>query len=251
MEITKDNYVEEMMNRIPKMDKHTAYYLRLRQHNCIYEILVNDYLVEKNYGMGKLASGIMINKAILKSGTQTLTYRMYPLGDLLGGEKPIDMLLDNSSMSIKLIRVEDMKTYDMSKEEVLLEHRSATKDGKFVGAGLPYYEFTYEFEAKVPYENEGWSQGIRLDTLGDDLMERYVKKWYEDYKDVLKKQNLNKQLNYSFEEELRNAITEYKTKQDLVDLLDEYIRDNNLRDKNFEPTPKSHQMILSLYHVQT
>ncbi|PKH49673.1 hypothetical protein CXF68_02730 [Tenacibaculum sp. Bg11-29] len=97
------------------------YYVRINQLNCIYEVLVNDKLVDKNYSLAQYASATKINSAILKSGTQTVTYRLYPIGDLIkeeyGEGNTITTLLDNTEISIDVIHVNDINTYESITED--------------------------------------------------------------------------------------------------------------------------------------
>lgn len=168
--ITKDNYVSEMMKRIKRYPSEPIYYLRINKQNCLIEILVNDVRQLTDYELSNYVTPDEIAGLILKSGKQSVTVRMYPVEDLinesLGKEgPPIDTLMDNSSVAISVIRLDNNSPKGLNDEVVVTKNLSPSKDGRFLGAGLPFYEYSFTFQAEVPYELEGWTKGQDLRKL--------------------------------------------------------------------------------------
>ncbi|MCG8734661.1 hypothetical protein G1K90_11830, partial [Tenacibaculum finnmarkense] len=122
-EITANNIIEKIQEQVKGYPQEPMYLLRINQEYCTYEVLVNDFPVYENYALGVNATGIKINRAILKSDEQTVTLRMYPIGDLeqeaYGDDMPYyKTLKGGSSMRIEVIRIPDWKNYDIAGEEI-------------------------------------------------------------------------------------------------------------------------------------
>ncbi|WP_062059438.1 hypothetical protein [Aquimarina longa] len=250
-EITAATIVDTIAAQIQHYDKEPMYFLRLTQSSCVFEVLVNDIPVEKNYELGKMANAIKINHAILQSGPQTVTYRLYPLGDLMveaydKGET-ITTLLKNTRMTIEVIRVDDFKTYSgFDDEHTVVLHHSPTKEGshEFEGAGLPYYEHTFTFTAEVPYIHKGWSDGQDLTKFDKKELEEKVVSYYNRYKSYYENKNLDKIIQINYKDELRNSLSEYQGKEKIKKLWDEYQEIVLQNDKEFQPLE---DYVLSFY----
>ena len=106
-EVNSDNVVDYMAAQVKEYDKHPMYAIRPLQNNCIFVILVNDELIYEEFSLEKNATPITINSLILKSGPQTLTYRLYPIGDLMvdefGKGETVTTLRKNTSMKLEVI----------------------------------------------------------------------------------------------------------------------------------------------------
>jgi len=179
-----EKYTEKIWSEMKHYEVQPAYYLRLYHTNCTFQVLVNGIKAYDGDSLEKLGSAVFINRFILKSGKQEVTVRMYPLGTLLQeeyGEENYDdilTLLPQSNVEVKVTHIADLKTYESpSKDEkTLLIHNSPVDNQKeFIGKGLPYYEYSFEFDAKVPYEFEGWSNGVDLSTVNqEELKEKFI-----------------------------------------------------------------------------
>lgn len=212
------------------------YFFHSNAHNCVYEILVNDFPVEQHYRLGWDATPTEFNQAMLKSGKQTLTYRLYPIGDLLGDDEHVDSLLSTTQIEIAIFRVNDHRTYSSAEDEkLIINHKSKTNEGKFIGTGLPYYEYTFEFCAQVPYENEGWSNGIDLRNINKKVLEQKVIDYYENYKKLYINEIFGELATINYQFEFRNAISKYKKKHEIMDLWFEYNDVLHYLDKEFQP----------------
>jgi hypothetical protein len=241
-DITVDNYVDRMVAQVQHYDKEPMYFLRPSQNSCVYEILVNDYPVYKNYRTGQLGTPIEINHAILQSGTQTVTVRLYPLGDLMernyGKEGYISTLLNNTRMIMRVVKYEAYNISDELEDEItVIKHTSPTKEGtnEFIGAGLPYYEYSFTFEAEVPYINKGWTDGQDLTKFDKEELEKQTLQCYNDYIYIYKNQDINSLLKLYYLSETRVQQSEYHDKEKIKRILNERKKSLEFKNKEFQP----------------
>ncbi|MCG8894661.1 hypothetical protein G1K73_13010 [Tenacibaculum finnmarkense] len=246
--ITINNVADKMWEDMPKYAIQPMYLLRINQEYCTYEVLVNDFPIYENYDLGVSATGTKINRAILKSGEQTVTLRMYPIGNLeqeaYGDEMPYyKTLKGGSSMRIEVIKIPDWKNYDIAGEEII---KVVTTEGfdtnKFHGAGLPYYEFTFSFTAEVPYKNEGWSNGVDLRKVDTTILRKKIWNYFKMYQKAYEKKDINNIVNINYDNAIRNANALYKNKDKINDLWEEYNENVNTEDKEFQPL-KNYELV--------
>ncbi len=241
-DITVDNFVDSVVSQIKHYDKEPMYFIRPLQNNCVYELLVNDYPVYQDYGIEKLATPININRAILQSGLQTVTVRLYPLGDALkdayGEGETITTLLPKTEMKIKVVKYEAFNISDELEDEIVVkEHTSPTKEGseEFEGAGLPYYEYTFTFEAEVPYSIKGWSEGQDLTKFDKDKLEKKILNYYSEYLNIYKDSDINTFLRINYLSELRRRKSQYRDTKYVQDVLKECELFVQAKNKEFQP----------------
>ncbi|WP_438711102.1 hypothetical protein ACSTS3_21535 [Aquimarina muelleri] len=240
-DITADNFVEKVVAQIQHYDKEPMYFIRPLQNNCVYELLVNDYPVYKDYGIEKLATPIEINHAILKSGSQTVTVRLYPLGDALqrayGEGEMVTTLLPKTEMKVSVVKYEAFNiSQDLDDEIVVKEHTAPTKEGtnEFIGAGLPYYEYTFTFNAEVPYSNEGWLDGQDLTKFDKEELEKKVLNYYKMYKQLYVNKKFDQILRLEFDQELRICKSLYKDENGIVKIWNEYKNEFDFEKKEYQ-----------------
>ncbi|MFC6268186.1 hypothetical protein [Frigoriflavimonas asaccharolytica] len=239
--ITSDNIAAKVMENVKRYPQEPMYMLRINQNYCTYEILVNDYPVENNYDLGAFATPIYINEAILKSGGQTVTVRMYPIGDLLqkayGEDKPFFKNLEGgSSVSIEVIKVNDWKNYQMKDEQTIMVHQSpGFEDNKLPAAGSPFYEYTFSFNAQVPYENEGWSKGVDLRKLDQNKLKQKVLAYYKNVQKIFEDEDADAKAQAEFGQLLRRAQSNYWDVKYTQETWDEYKESLKFKDKTFQP----------------
>jgi len=165
---------------------------------------------------------------------------MYPLGNLeqkaYGDNMAYSKTLEGgSSMRIEVVKIADWKNYKIEEEEVI---KVVTTEGfdnnKFPGAGLPFYEFTFSFMAEVPYENEGWSNGIDLRKVDTIILKKKIRDYFKMYQKTYEEKNSTKIVNINYDLAMRNANSLYKSKEDINDLWGEYNEDINTENKDFQ-----------------
>jgi hypothetical protein len=234
-EINANNFEQRLSNAVKHYENEPLYYLRINKINCVIEILINDYPVHDDYELSNYATPLRINDAILKSGEQKLTYRLYPVGDLIkkeyGEGDTVTTLTNNTSISISIIKMDNNGSKELEDEEIIMKHKSLTDaKGNFIASGKPYYEFTLPFTAHVPYKNEGWSNGQDLSKLDQKLLGQKAVEFYKEYSKIYEKKDADLLAKLSFGEEKRNAIAFYKRSSDIGKLWEEYL--NPLNGKN-------------------
>ena len=241
-DITANNFVDRMLAEVKHYDKEPRYFIRPVQNNCVYEILVNDILMYKDYSLEVLATPIEINSGILRSGEQTVTVRMYPVGDLLKDNYDIDdtvtTLLDNTSMKIEVVKYDAYNvSHRLNDEKTVLTDYSPTKEGtkKFIGSGLPYYEYTFSFNADVPYENEGWLNGEDLTKFDKDELENSVVKFYENLTELYKENDINNLIRLDYSQTLRGLKSYYRCEKYVKEFWEEYDIPEDFENKNYQP----------------
>ncbi|WP_108866888.1 hypothetical protein [Aquimarina aquimarini] len=229
--ITADNIVEVIANQVQRYEVEPIYYLRIGKANCLIEVLVNDIPTYKNYTLSNLATPLEINDNILKSGTQTITVRMYPVGDLIKEEydygDTVTTLGDASAVQITIIQADHKGNQGMDDEETVIAHHSPTKDEAgevFTGSGLPFYEYTFSFEATVPYHiKNGWDTAIDLTKLDQDYVEQQAVTYYNNFLQQFKKGNADAIAKLNYTGMLIQAQTYYNTKKEIQEVWDEDI----------------------------
>ncbi len=239
-DITADNFVDRMLKEVKYYDKEPMYFIRPVQNNCVYEILVNDVLMYKDYSLEVLATPIEINSGILKSGEQTLTVRMYPLGNLLkdnyGTGNTITTLLDNTSIKIEVVKYDAYNiSHRLSDEKTVLTHYSPTKEGskKFIGSGLPYYEYTFSFNSEVPYHIEGWQNSQDLTAFDKEELEAQVKKYYKQVKEIYLTEDIDALARINFGSYLMTAQCNYFIKENIKEMISSLEKKVKYKEKDF------------------
>ncbi|SDF00866.1 hypothetical protein [Cellulophaga baltica] len=232
-EINSENIVAAITAKIKHFDEEPLYYLRIGKENCIIEVLVNDMPVYKSYELSNLASPLRINGSILKSGTQTVTVRMYPVGDLIKEEyeygETITQLGDASNVSIRVIQLDKQGAMGLNDEVELLEYQSPTTDANgevFAGTGLPFYEYTFEFFAKVPYDlsENSWGDAADLSTVDQDVLEHKILDYYKTFLKEYKRGNKDFIAQKYYQSFYVQAQAYYKSKEEIQEMWDEELQ---------------------------
>ncbi|WP_158978286.1 hypothetical protein [Cellulophaga sp. L1A9] len=250
-EINSENMVAAISAKVKRYDEEPLYYLRIGKENCIIEVLVNDMPVYKSYELSNLASPLEINHNILKSGTQTVTVRMYPVGDLIKeayeyGET-ITQLGDASNVSIRVIQLDKQGAMGLNDEVELLEYQSPTTDASgevFTGAGLPFYEYTFEFFAKVPYDlsENSWGDAADLSTVDQDILEQKMLTYYKTFLKEYKRGNKDFIAQKYYQSFYVQAQAYYKSKNEIQEMWDEELELLNNSTVKLQPV-KNYELV--------
>jgi hypothetical protein len=134
-----------------------VYYARYGNAGCLFEIRINDVYTEKLTEKGDIGGTLTtINTEILHSGKNTVTVRLYPNpGEtVIVDKEPFHLKIGYKDFSLP----EGERPWTWVLEMPLVE---------VPDEGLPYYEYTAEFETKVPYSITGWSDCIDLREIPD------------------------------------------------------------------------------------
>ncbi|MFD2908235.1 hypothetical protein ACFSX9_05755 [Flavobacterium ardleyense] len=239
-DINSKNFVLKLLEKVKHYHKEPIYYMRIGKANCVIEVLVNDYPIHNDYELSNYATPIEINHCILKSGKQKLTYRLYPTGDLMkesygGDEETVTTLTDFTSVSIKIIQMDNKGEQKLKDEVVVMQHNSLSdKSGKFVASGKPYYEYTFEFQAEVPYNLEGWTKGQDLTKLDEKMLEKKALDFHNMYQKIYENQDADALAKIEFNAIKRQALVYYYNKEDITEMWNEVLKILLVKNKTFE-----------------
>ncbi|WP_445456846.1 hypothetical protein [Flavobacterium sp. HNIBRBA15423] len=239
-DINNQNFVSKLTKNVKHYPKEPIYYMRLGKSNCVIEVLVNDLPIHEDYELSNVATPIRINRGILKSGKQKLTYRLYPTGDLMkesyGDDyDTVTTLTDLTSVNIKIIQMDNKGEKKLKDEVVVMQHKSLNdENGNFIASGKPYYEYTFEFEAEVPYELEGWTKGQDLTKLDQELLEKKALEFHNVYQKIYKNQDADALAKSNFGLESIISQVYYKSETENTNLWDEYLTFLKIKNKKFK-----------------
>ncbi|MCL5244953.1 hypothetical protein M4I21_03985, partial [Cellulophaga sp. 20_2_10] len=154
-----------------------------------------------------------------------------------GEDQPyMSTLKKGSAMLVEVVKVPDWKNYSISKEEsIKVVKTEGYNKQEFVGAGLSFYEFSFTFNAEVPFEFEGWSNGIDLRKVDSTLLKQKIINYFKSYQKKYEEKDVNAIVNLNYNFTLRNVTTQYQSKQQLKEIWQEYNNDLTINDKKFQP----------------
>ena len=234
--ITKEQY-NTISKNVKTYDYNPTYQIKVNTNLCTYEIYINDMLADFSFTTGRTAGEqtIAIPQYILKSGLQSIRFKVYPKAIEDGVlEEWVDK---NADFSVRIVHGEYYKMKFEDFKEVL-----KMKLPK-IDANLPFIELKGEFIAEVPYVLEGWSKGMDLtkedskkleqEVLGRikelaDLyrnkdLEGLAKEQYNRTREIDQSMYLNtKEYSQEWVNELQEALNEAKSTELLDDLTKLY-----------------------------
>ncbi|WP_282631115.1 hypothetical protein [Empedobacter sedimenti] len=233
--ITAANYVEKLNAQIKHYPEEPIYYFRINKQNCLVEVYINDI---KNYTDFKLGNYITPTEVghILKSGPQTITVKMYPVGNLLNESwgktdaKPMAELTENSEVSIEIVRIDEKSKKGLN-DEISIIKKISPKEV----TGKETFEFSFTFDAKVPYEYEGWTKGQDISKLDQELVRKKAVEFYEMIGKLYVNKELDNVLKLDYPADIRIKGTYYVNKLNLQETLEEYTDDVKGYNYKMEP----------------
>ncbi len=173
------------------------YFIEANQNGCFYELYVNGRMVFSHFeNTNLLGHTTSTNDAILKSGLQNVTVKLYPIGEYNG--KNYDTFSKNAEIEIDIKKwdkvldnKEHTKAYEDYDEHVITFKipQIEDKNNSIKIKGLPYYEHTFTFHAEVPYTVKGWSESQDLTKMDQDVLEKEILSFYENYADIIHRQD--------------------------------------------------------------
>lgn len=187
--INAGNIVEEITKQVKHYPSEKIYKIRHEHDLCYYEILLNDIPVFRNFD-NNVPDAFEINNSVFKSGTQKLTYRMYPVGNSEEGN--YSTLTEDTAL--KLI----LKSYDLknsgAQDIVYSENEAPRTEEKitdnyskfrFAAAGKPYYEGSFDVNIEVPYQlNPSFEKAQDLRKMDVKTLEAKVLKEYQNIREI-------------------------------------------------------------------
>jgi len=221
--------IKNIYKEVKTYNYNPTYQFKYDKFNCPMELYINDVLVFY-LGSGGKSTGeqnIDIPQYILKSGTQSIRVKIYPL---LDKNKNFEKFVSKSALLT--LRVVHGEYYKMKFEDFKEVFRMKLPK---VEQELPYIELKGEFEAIVPYELEGWRNGVDLSKEDSKKLEEEVlgrlkeiaslyenkdieglaREHYKYLTEYYKSMYYNKKEDSKWEEEIQEALDE-STKTELL-----------------------------------
>ncbi|CAD0002093.1 hypothetical protein [Flavobacterium chungangense] len=218
--LTSKNYIETMMNNIKYYDDEPLYQLVIKNSWCSSEILVNDIPVFKNFQEPLIEPTVDINHYIFKSGTQKITIRMYPVGKYQ--DENIDSFIAETGISVSVITFHKKTDKDIE----IIKYTTPKKEGRnnpFVAIGKTYYEASFTFEAKVPYEFTSLDKGQDLRNWNQEKLEQKVVDFYKNQFILLKEKKIEEYFSYLELKEKETCQSLFYRKKELEEILKAYL----------------------------
>ncbi|MFC4476809.1 hypothetical protein [Flavobacterium chungangensis] len=216
-----------MLKTIKHYDYEPMYYLTYKQNICYSEILVNDIPVDKNYtDLGK-GSTVTINNYIFKSGTQKVTFRLYPA--IKGSDFDYKILREETDMQIDISESDNVDRYKKGKE--IASYLTPTVDGVnengpikiFAAAGKNYYEASFTFEAKVPYEFTSLEKSQDLRKWNQEKLEQKVVDFYKKQWRLINYKEIEEYFSFLELKEKETCQSAFDSRKELEENLSAYL----------------------------
>ena len=179
-----DESITEITSQLKQYKEQPSHHAEVNSSACSFQLLINDMPAVSHYNQGGLSVSMPINPLILKSGKQTYTLRLYPGYYKEDKElKQVKALAKETKLNFS-ISVKHWNDANKKSQEIFVftlpskENKDGFKEFDF--AGQTYYEFKGVFDATVPYELKGWSDGEKFDTkklsdLEEEVLSAYTK----------------------------------------------------------------------------
>ncbi|MEQ3500471.1 hypothetical protein ABMY20_11995 [Tenacibaculum sp. SSH1-16] len=218
----KFNQIKNLHKKIQHYPSEPIYTIEANQSGCFYELYVNDILFFKHFEQtGLLGHTISINDAILRSGKQEVTVKLYPLGQT--EVERFDTFTKNARIEVKIEKY-DIQVEDSDEKVVTLKipEASARSKNDIKIEGLPYYEHTFTFNAEVPYKIKGWSESQDLTKMDQKVLEERVLHAYKEYRKLFVRKNAKQIEDITLTKEFEIAQSNYFYMKNSKELAEEY-----------------------------
>ncbi|WP_443943841.1 hypothetical protein ACJVDH_13025 [Pedobacter sp. AW1-32] len=225
--ITAANTLAQQVKAIKHYADEPLYYIFVNHNQCFFQILVNDVPVFQYFQDGQIMTPIILNNYINHSGKQTITYKLYPQTKFETGEG-LTELTNYTKMKIDLYVRNNADVNDSFEgQKEILTHQSATKeDGKtFIGDGKDYYEFSFDFEAKVPYELPDWNESQDLSKMDQDVLLKKTEAAYQYFWNIINTKKQDEYFRLGFASNKAQVISEYFDEKMIEDGLRDELKD--------------------------
>lgn len=206
---------ENVDSYVYKNESRPVYYAKYGNRGCLFELRINDMLTDELTRPRTIGeTSTTINPAILKSGKQTVTVRLYPFP----GETSIT---NENPFRLEIGYIDFAK--EANEDEIRPWNTVFTLPAIEVpDEGLPYIELTGEFEATVPYQIKGCSDCIDLRTL-PDIEERVVKE-YQYVRELIALKKTKELREYFTERDYELGITLYESNDAADNYWNKHVR---------------------------
>lgn len=209
MDVKATEILGNLYKNVKHNDQRINYQAMIFIGGCNYEVLINDYPVDRYFGPGDGSSSgsTPINIAILKPGIQKWKIKVYPVRDRkeVNGEVtlvPQNIIQPGARVEMEIEGVRFSENGDIEKRfgKVVKFEASLKKDDKsgqnmLSDAGKPYIEYSGTFQADVPYTLSGWENSTDLSKMNSTVLEKQLLKEYQKFHGWLQNGKLDEMAN--------------------------------------------------------
>lgn len=228
---------DSLFSQLKKYDYEPNYEINIDTKNS-YDVLVNDLLMSCDYGRIIQERSFFINWGILKSGKQRLQVKLYPK---YSNGKQLETLTNNDFLKLTVSSFTWRKDgYGTENEDTVLTYQLPRLDAN--NRPIDYSKqkelvINLEFDAKVPYELKGWTDGIVFNKKDSTILKQKLASIYQEQINDFKNKRFDLINAQSVIHDFEIGQSVYDTKESLLKSLKEY---DELKDKdlNFLPLEK-------------
>lgn len=237
-----DQKMLDIYKQVKTYDYNPLYEVEFSQDACGYEILINGIPLHRYLLLGSVnEQHIPINDHILTSGKQEIIIRLFP--PQLSDQSWSPTLVDASKFKIKVFHRSPDNAIENYKQvfEFSTSHKPGTE--KFLGSGQKFFEFKGSFDAKVPYQLEGWKNSKDLSKEDQDILLKEAVEAYNNFRNILIKKDVNAYASLMYDKEVELAKVFYwNTPADSKERWDEM--SGTVREKRAVLPLKDFKMVL-------
>lgn len=221
----KSNITEEFMN-----NAQSPYYsVEFSSTACGFEIRVNDMPAFRYNEKGMVSSEVPINHLILRSGKQKLSLQVFPVA-------PFNNLNRHSKVRIS-VSFYDAASGNFNETEVFAFETPEVPEG-----GIPEVGKEFFFEAKIPYQMDGWINSVDLSK--QKAIKEELLKYFREVHSILSVKDFN-----SFRRIYDTKLIEvdksiYSTPEETEDDWLELVEFISPEDMEVDPLPVDCQVVL-------
>jgi len=202
------DYWKKLESTVNKNADRNYYVISYASSGCNFEVLFNDSHLFSHFEGSNASGTYPINPLILKSGKQTITVKIYPMKG--HEEKGINSRIP---LSINIQYASDPNAGFDGYKSILDDFIPEVK------VGIPYFEYTAEFMAEVPFELEGWSNCVDL-TDEPDIKEQVIAK-YKEMAQMIIDEDFRVLMNNDKRKYFEVDFSIYMTEQECIESLEE------------------------------
>ncbi len=213
-EITEKNIVNKLASNIHHYDDEPMYQLLITNNWCSSEILINDMLVFKNFQEPLAGPTVDINNYIFKSGVQTVTIRMYPVGKYK--DEDIKTFIAGTGMSVTVNEYDEKSEKDneiIKYTTPIKEERDEYGQLQFEAIGKTYYEARFTFNATIPYKVEGFENARDLREWDAAILHKKLLQEYNKVKAIYQNKDYDNIARTSYDGLKNEVISKYQTRE--------------------------------------
>jgi hypothetical protein len=228
--INASNIVEELTKEVQHYSEESMYIISYRIQYCFVEVLVNDIPVYKEFKDIGGYSAFDINQAILKNGTQKVTFRMYPIKKIEGDPNIYNAFIKETDVELEVGFYNHREKN--TKETIVKKYKTPRKsnpdkrftDSIFAFEGQTYYEDSFTFEAQVPYRLQNFDKARDLRKIDKKELETKLLRKYAEIHSFYENNDYDNIARISFDGLKAELISYYYDAEGAQEMWDNWMK---------------------------